>query len=274
MKKLISLLIATAALAALAFTACSSTKGSGDIISRTVTLKTNGKLKELEVSNGIIANYTLSPKAKTITCTIKGPRKFNERVKVSLDDGELEVRTVDRRGIGTSRHESVIVNITAPAIADFEGNSGSIVNICSPLKTDGKITFDASSGAIINVSKTIAAKSLDIDASSGCAINFSATASINGKAVIDLSSGATTSLSLTCSTLSLDLSSGAIATVSGSAATVVADLSSGAIVNADKLKVSDRFTVDASSGAIVNCHSSLAGKVKIDKSSGAIVNYK
>lgn len=274
MKKLISILIATSAIAALAITSCSSTKGSGEIINRTVTLKTDGKLKELEVSNGIVANYTLSSKAKTITCTIKGPRKFNERVKVVLDDGELKVRTIDRRGIGTSRHESVIVNITAPAVSDFDGNSGATINICSPLHTNGKISFDASSGAIINVNKTVAAKSLDIDASSGCAINFSAPASISGKAIIDLSSGATTSLALTCSTLSIDLSSGAIATVGGSAATVVADLSSGAIVNADKLKVSDKFTVDASSGAIVNCHSSLACKVKIDKSSGAIVNYK
>lgn len=267
MKRLLTILAASAVCLAAGLVACSSTKGSADVIVRTVRVE--GKFKEIKTRNGLVVNYKVDPGAKAVTARISGPREFNERVKVTVKDKELIFTTKDGRGFNMPKGGTgIIINANGPAAYELDANSASILNMLSPLQTKGKLVLDASSGATINATGKISANLLSIDCSSGSIVNVNSTAKTETLS-IDLSSGAVASVKADCSSAAIDLSSGAVVNLIGTATNAAADISSGAVVNAKQFSVSDRFTVDASSGSIVNCN---ARKLVADKSSGAIIN--
>ncbi len=235
----------------------------------TKKFKINANYSKISVSNGIIVNYEAKPGITTSMAEIRGSKELVERVDIEVEDDELEISMTDgrnNRSVG-----SVVVNLTGPVVSDFETSSAAIININSPISTNGTFETDQSSASAININNDVTAREFTFDLSSGSMVNGNGKLKASMNCIVDISSGSKVELSnIECEKVSVDSSSGAIARLSGKATAGTIDASSGSIVDFKNFKVG-KLTVDASSGSIVDCASR---NVKADKSSGAIVNVK
>lgn len=256
-------------LAALPAVASCSSSMSGSKNERTVTITKS--YSGISAANGIIVNYTANASAGSPTvCVVSGHQGIVDRVKIDVTDGTLYIRTRDGRGIGRPNVRAVKVNVSGRPVNRFEASSGSIINVESALKTNGKFVGDVGSGGAVNLSQKIACSSFIVDMSSGGAFKAKAIEAL-ANIVVDGSSGGVFFCSdINCDALEIDMSSGAVTDLAGTAKNCEVDASSGAVVRISKVKVENPIEVDASSGAIVELGSG-SGSIS---SSGAIIRRK
>ena len=196
----------------------------------------------VNVSSGIILCHipTGNP-----TVTVSMDRKDDHLVQCYVDDGELRVGMAYHNFM---RQPHVVVTVTGYTLYGYEASSGASIRVGAPLKLDRKLSFEASSGADIQVDRVQAPK-FKVEASSGGEVKLY-------NVLTDL--------------MEADASSGASITLSGRTQRAKFEASSGATVKAERLSA-QHAEAEASSGGEVMCNAATL-VVDDDTTSGTVRN--
>ncbi|MEG2365283.1 MAG: DUF2807 domain-containing protein [Alistipes sp.] len=197
----------------------SSVKGSGKLVSRTLTLE---KFDRVSASRGV--KVVLAAGSALQQASLEADDNVIDQVIVCVEWGELKV-SLDPKLQSLS---NINVTLTAP--------------------TEGRISqIETSSGAVVESAVTLTGDALELDASSGSRIEVT---SHVAQCDVDASSGAEIVARMSAATCDADASSGAEVRLAGSAHDGTIEGSSGAEINAKQLAVNN-CTARASSGATV-----------------------
>ena len=198
--------------------------------------------ESVDVSSGIILRHipTGNP-----TVTVSMDRKDDHLVQFYVDDGELRVGMAYHNFM---RRPHVVVTVTGYTLYGYEASSGASIRVGAPLKLDRKLSFEASSGADIQVDRVQAPK-FKVEASSGGEVKLY-------NVLTDL--------------MEADASSGASITLSGRTQRAKFEASSGATVKAERLSA-QHAEAEASSGGEVMCNAATL-VVDDDTTSGTVRN--
>lgn len=198
--------------------------------------------ESVDVSSGIILRHipTGNP-----TVTVSMDRKDDHLVQFYVDDGELRVGMAYHNFM---RRPHVVVTVTGYTLYGYEASSGASIRVGAPLKLDRKLSFEASSGANIQVDRVQAPK-FKVEASSGGEVKLY-------NVLTDL--------------MEADASSGASITLSGRTQRAKFEASSGATLKAERLSA-QHAEAEASSGGEVMCNAATL-VVDDDTTNGTVRN--
>lgn len=235
-----------------------TTKGSGRIVSRTLSV---GKFDAVSSSRAIRVDIR---EAKAGEVLIEADDNLLDKVVAKVDAAGTLTIGFDK-SVGSL--SDIHVTVTVPyneRIGGLKASSASRIVCASPLKAR-KVSLKASSAATIEASAV----------TTECEIEANSAASIEGtfktqKCSFDLSSSARITADVTTADCELDLSSASRLELTGSADRCTGDLSSAASLRAEAFTVRNA-DLDTSSGASasIRCTENL----KADASSGSSVLY-
>lgn len=210
MKTLLTALLS----ATLLITGCSSSSNSMNIVDKTFgqhktfngpnvtrTINVSG-FNEIKTGQSITVNYVEAP---TTLVTVTAPEDAMDNISVRTVGDCLECSI--KGNCTFQRGQSVIVNVSAPGVSEFDASSSATINIASLRRYGMNIELDASSSATINAA-AITCEQLSADASSSADIN------INGADVNTLEADASSSADIsikgmTCVNAEIEASSSA-----------------------------------------------------------------
>lgn len=232
--------------------------GSGEIVSREVTISDFSQIKASRAVNLIVENRSGN------TALIKADDNIMPYVIVRVE-GETLVVGIDN-DIKSLNDISVTISVpNGGAISAISASSASRVVVETPIKSP-KLTLDASSAAKIDITKS------DVGT---CTVDISSAAKVAGaikadKCAIDMSSASNAELALLAVECSVTASSAANADLSGEAGDIEIGTSSAAKVDALALNARNAVA-DASSGSSIKitCSKSIDARA----SSGGSVKY-
>lgn len=260
MKKIIVLALA-ALLAVPAVVAAKSIRGSGNIISKTITL--TQEYTKIEASRGVKVEVEERTDNEVIIHANDNIMPF---VEFEIDEGELEI-TIDD-DISSLNNVTVIVSLPAnPNLTKVAASSGACVQIQSEINVK-VFRAETSSAAQIAFSRANV-EQFAVEATSGSSVrgtlkadNGYFEASSAGAIEIDI-------LSLRCSAKS---SSGSKISLEGEVGTLYAEASSAGKVLASDCPVLELVNAKASSGALIRVNS--CKKLVAKASSAGSIRYE
>lgn len=216
-------------------------KSSAERSTRTVSVKE--KYSAIKVSQGITVNLTNGE--GPLTASISGPTNVVDLTAIEVDNNTLIVKFKENISL---KGENVIVDIKGMIPDSFHGSAGGILNVNSSVKSDGEVSVNVSSGATVNLNKTVSGSDIEIAASSGAFINMNNKATA-AECTVDTSTGAGIKIAeITTDYIRLKASTGGTAKISGKANVASAKASLGGEIDCRKLTVNNYKSVKTSLG--------------------------
>lgn len=233
-------------------------KGSGKIVSRTVSAPDFDRISSARAVKVTISD-TLTDKI-----FIEADDNIIDDVITEVSDGELKI-TIDNKLRNLS---NTTVRVTVPAngkIRGLEASSASKI-VSEVTLSAAEFEMDASSAAAIEATVNAAGK-CSIETSSAASVR---TTVIARECTMDASSASKIDAHVTATDSSVEATSAAKVLISGSAQNCNADIASAASLKAGEFVV-ENYTAEASSGssASINCTKT----INIGASSGASIRY-
>lgn len=232
-------------------------KGSGNLVTRTVTVPA---FDAVQVSRGI---HAIIKNTDSNEVEVKADDNLLDKVTVQVEESTLKI-SIDKSVKELANHH---VTVTVPhnaRIGKIDANSAACV-VCEAPLTTKNVELDASSAAKIEA--TVHADKCEAEASSAAKIAATITTT---ECAFDVSNAAKITGHVTTERCKIELSSASSLTLDGTAADCKAETNSAARLSADKFAVKN-YDVDASSGssARIRCTETLNASA----SSGASVRY-
>lgn len=242
----------------MAVTSKSGLTGSGNIITRSVTISDYTKIDASRAVNVVVEDR------RGHDAVIRADDNIMPYVTVNVEGGTLVIG-IDNE-VKTLHNVSVTVSVPGNgSISAISASSASTV-VVEPEIRNSSLAFDISSAAKVNIHKS------DVGT---CTVNVSSAGKIEGaikadKCTIELNSAANAGLALLAVECNVTASSAAKAELSGEAGDIEIETSSAANVDALSL-IARNVEADASSGSSIKI--TCMKSIDADASSGGSVKY-
>jgi hypothetical protein len=148
-------------LLAVSLVSCTSTSGSGDIITSN---RNTGDFTRLSAAGGFEVEVKTGSACKVV---VEADDNLIEDVETRVEGGTLKIRMRDRLNV---RNAHLKVFVTAPMLSDIQSSASADINVIGSLSADRTMVVKASSGSSIHAD--LDAPGVDADASSGAELDL------------------------------------------------------------------------------------------------------
>ena len=240
-RKILTMLIAATCLCG-CMTAQDKMKATGEDVTITPEV---GKFNAISVSSAFELNYTAGA---STSVTVTAPSSISQYVKVETSGGKLNCYYSAPQYKSTEWNDrKVVVNVTAPAVNDFQASGAASIDIKSPISAK-RLSFGSSGASRISMGNATSSK---------CDIDLSGASNITIGNII-------------ATELEIELSGASEAKISGKADNVEIELSGASNcdikalnISGGKIKTSGASNVKANSSAR-NCKVSTSGASEVN----------